>query len=137
MAVTIRVSGLRQAQIKLKKIKNVSEQAKAMDAVLSHALKPVVTDANRQVHRVLEKRTGQLKNPYGQRKIKGRVRRVYGRKVAPLRGKYPFIITFFGRPARHIRSSKRLGMSEVFLSNLPRVETRLRDRLTKLVAKYN
>ncbi len=95
-----------------------------IDKVLTKAVKPWQNAFNKgQMYQKLERRTGGLDKPMGNRKIKGTRSNVYGRKVAPkMKGKSAgWRAHFFARPARQINKGKRVHFSKMFAAQTKEV----------------
>lgn len=95
-----------------------------IDKVLRKSVKPWQNAFNKgQMYGKLERRTGGLDKPMGNRKIKGTRSNVYGRKVAPkMKGKSGgWRAHFFARPARQIKKGKRIHFSKMFAAQTKEV----------------
>lgn len=93
------------------------EAEKMLDKELRKAVKPWQDAMNGgTMYKYLVEREGRLKDPFGNTKIKGKRRYVYGRRVGPkLKGKTNgWLAHFFATPARHIRKAKRVPFYSIF-----------------------
>jgi hypothetical protein len=93
------------------------EAESILDKELKKAVKPWQNAINKgTMYKYLEENKGRLQDPFGNTKIKGKRRFVYGRRVGPkLKGKTNgWLAHFFASPARHIRKVKRVPFYSIF-----------------------
>lgn len=112
------------------------EAEKMLDKELQKAVKPWQSAINNgKMYDWLEKGKGRLKNPFGNTKIKGKRRHVYGRRVGPkLKGKTNgWLAHFFASPARHIRKIKRVPFYRIFRAENGKVAARAKVGIERVV----
>lgn len=79
----------------------------------------------------LQRRKGNFDDPMGNRKIKGKRKGVYGRKVLPKRKAWYAI--FFARPAKQIPGHKRISFYRIYASRSRDVIKNVNDEITNLL----
>ena len=117
-----------------------SKQAeKRVDEVLTYAVKPWQTVFNSGLmYKFLNKKTGSLQKPMGNRKIKSTRRKQYGRKVLPISNSKSkkqggWKAHFFSRPAKHINRGKRVNFKQIYASKSRQVIARANQGLSDLI----
>lgn len=117
-----------------------SKQAeKRVDEVLKYAVQPWQTVFNSGLmYKFLNKKTGSLQKPMGNRKIKSTRRKQYGRKVLPISNSKSkkqggWKAHFFSRPAKHIDRGKRVNFKQIYASKSKQVIARANQGLSDLI----
>ena len=112
------------------------EAEKMLDKELKKAVEPWQDAINNgKMYKWLEKREGRLQDPFGNTKIKGKRRHVYGRRVGPkLKGKTNgWLAHFFATPAKHIRKIKQVPFYSIFRAQNGEVAARAKAGIEKVV----
>ena len=87
------------------------------------------------MYKKLQRRTGGFDDPMGNKKIKGRRSRIYGRRVGPkMKGKSAgWRAHFFASPARQISSKKRVNFAAIYKKQNGKVRKILRTEINQLL----
>jgi len=101
---------IKKLEVQMKRMANEVESSKKAEKLLDKALRDSVKPwqeavNNGWVYKWVNKDKGRLQDPFGNTKIKGRRKGVYGRRVGPkLKGKTGgWFAHFFASPAKQIR----------------------------------
>lgn len=112
---------------------------KEVDEVLKYAVKPWQTVFNSGLmYKFLNKKTGSLEKPMGNRKIKAKRKKQYGRKVLPIsdsksKKQGGWKAHFFSRPAKHINKGKRVNFKQIYASKSKEVIARANQGISDLI----
>jgi hypothetical protein len=112
---------------------------KRVDQALRRSVKPWQEAVNGGwMYKFLKRSQGRMQDPFGNYKIKGKRRGIYGRKVAP-KGKGHnggWLAKFFASPARQIKNIPRIPFYERFASKNRRVAALLRTEFNKVTQDF-
>lgn len=126
------IAKLENALRKYAKSVGTTQAEQLFDKGLRKAVTPWQNVFNKgKMYEKLTMRTGKLKRPMGNRKIKGTRKGVYGRKVLPTRTAW--YTHFFASPARQIRRSKRVDFYKIYSTKSRDVAKKVNDEITRIM----
>lgn len=111
---------------------------KQLDSVLRKAVRPWQDAVNGGfMYRYLTRHEGRLESPFGNTKIKGKRKHVYGRRIGPkLKGKTGgWFAHFFASPARQLKPKHKIPFFQTFRGKNGTVAADAIDGITKLVQR--
>jgi len=115
-----------------------SSVEREFDKALRRSATPWQNALNRgQMYKKLERNTGGFDKPMGNTKIKGKSKKVYGRRVGPkMKGKSAgWRAHFFASPARQIRPGKRINFYGLFQKKNREVVGKLNKEIVLILDK--